>query len=77
MSILEKLKSIFTGPQDEVNFSELIILATLGKTLEIDSVDPRSSLVSDYFNRDAQSPMEFRMRNLVPSLKKGLVNLSL
>jgi len=71
MSILEKLKSIFTGPQDEVNFSELIILATLGKKLDICTVDPRSSLVSDCFNSDAQSPLEGSHEKFSSKLKEG------
>jgi len=71
MSILEELKSIFTGPQDEVNFSELIILASLGKKLDINAVDPRSSLVSDYFNSDAQSPMGVSYEKFSSKLKEG------
>jgi len=71
MSTLEKLKSIFTGPQDEVNFSELIILATLGKKLNIYDVDPRSSIASDYFNVDAQTLINFSYKKFSSALKEG------
>jgi len=71
MSILEKLKSIFTGPQDEVNFSELIILATLGKKLDINALDPRSRITSAYFNVDAQTLMNFSYEKFSSALKEG------
>lgn len=71
MSTLEKLKSIFTGPQDEVNFSELIILATLGKKLDINALDPQSSNVSDYFNKDAQKPIDFSYEQFRSRLIEG------
>jgi hypothetical protein len=71
MSTLEKLKSIFTGPQDEVNFSELIILATLGKKSGVSGVDPRSNNASDYFNVDAQTLMNFSYEKFSSALKEG------
>jgi hypothetical protein len=75
MSILETLTGIFTGEHtsNEVNFSELIIFATLGKKLESDtSAKNNLRLASDcIFSTDAQESTDLSYDKFKAKLKEG------
>lgn len=78
MSILEKHTGIFTGENasNEVNFSELIILATLGKKLESDASAKNNLRVTPdcVFSADAQESTDLSYEKFKAKLKEGADN---
>ncbi|MDD2761340.1 MAG: hypothetical protein PHH11_13750 [Methylomonas sp.] len=75
---MDKLKGIFTGKHtsNEVNFSELIILATLGKKLESDASEKNNlCVVPDcVFSADVQESTDISYDKFKTKLKEGADN---
>lgn len=75
MSILEKFTGIITGKHasNEVNFSELVILATVGKKLESDASGKNNlpAVADCVFRAVTQESMDLSYDKFKANLRKG------